>query len=226
MPPLVMDEVLLLVDTYFQLKHIHDKQEIFDVVENLSQRMKELPFFPEQRANPSFRSHAGMDMCLSNVSSLKSDENNLSHYSKLQKIVYEYYENRQDELHLISKTISRVASGSFPLDFAFSKNIYGIIIPSFHLYMERCNSIVQTVRDEMITLGRLTCEICGRDLEREYFDASELLEMHIDLPLSSYRLNMSVSPSDLVCICPNCHKLAHLKYENLNTKELIKKVRI
>ena len=46
MPPLVIDEVILLVDTYFQLQKIKDTSIKNELIDELSNNMKKLPFFP------------------------------------------------------------------------------------------------------------------------------------------------------------------------------------
>ena len=48
MPQLLIDEVLLLVDTYFQLKNVENKEERYTLVEELSKYMRSLPFYPEE----------------------------------------------------------------------------------------------------------------------------------------------------------------------------------
>ena len=62
MPQLTMDEVLLLVDTYFQLKEITDASFKKMLIQKLSDSMCKLPFFPELRNDLAFRSFAGMNM--------------------------------------------------------------------------------------------------------------------------------------------------------------------
>lgn len=86
MPPLVIDEVILLVDTYFQLQKIKDTSIKNELIDELSNNMKKLPFFPEFRDDEAFRSPDGMRMCLANVGYI--DPNNSSkfgHGSALQK---------------------------------------------------------------------------------------------------------------------------------------------
>ena len=78
MPQLVMDEVILLVDTYFQLQDIIDTSIKNELINELSKNMKKLPFFPALRDDEAFRSPDGMRMCLANVGYI--DPNNSSKF--------------------------------------------------------------------------------------------------------------------------------------------------
>lgn len=63
MPPLVIDEVILLVDTYFQLQEIKDTSIKNELIDELSNNMKKLPFFPEFRDDEAFRSPVNFIKC-------------------------------------------------------------------------------------------------------------------------------------------------------------------
>lgn len=96
MPQLVIDEVILLVDTYFQLQEINDISIKNELIDELSKNMKKLPFFPDLRDDETFRSTDGMRMCLANVGYI--DPNNSSkfgHGSALQRRVFEYYHDKK-----------------------------------------------------------------------------------------------------------------------------------
>ena len=54
MPQLVMDEAILLVDTYFQLQEISDTSIKNELIDELSKNMKKLPFFPALRDEKLF----------------------------------------------------------------------------------------------------------------------------------------------------------------------------
>ena len=101
MPQLLIDEVLLLVDTYFQLKNVENKEERSTLVEELSENMRSLPFYPEEAKNVEVRSVAGMQMCLANVGFVDPENTSkFGHGSALQRKVFEYYNVRQEMLHI------------------------------------------------------------------------------------------------------------------------------
>lgn len=110
MPQLVVDEVLLLVDTYFQIKKASDAAEKKQIIAQLSENMRSLPFFKEKVSNPEFRSYAGMQMCLANVGYIDPENNSkFGHGSALQKKIFDCYVNRQFELHKLALAIVEIA---------------------------------------------------------------------------------------------------------------------
>lgn len=92
MPSLTMDEVILLVDTYFQVKDITASTIKKELIQELSDSMRSLPFFPEFKESPAFRFYSGMNMCLSRMASV--DPFKISSFgrgSTRQRRVFEYY---------------------------------------------------------------------------------------------------------------------------------------
>ena len=106
MPQLVIDEVILLVDTYFQLQKIKAASIKNELVNELSKNMKKLPFFPDIRNDEAFRSPDGMRMCLANVGFIDPDNSSkFGHGSSLQRRVFEYYRDKQSLLRKIATAI-------------------------------------------------------------------------------------------------------------------------
>ena len=220
MPPLLIDEVLLLVDTYFQLKSVSDSKQKRELIMDLSDSMRALPFYPWLRENPEFRSFAGMQMCLANVGYVDPDNSStFGHGSKLQKKVFSEYVTDQNLLHNISKAIKRVSKIRFPLDYSFSDCIFGMLLPSYHCYLERTNQTICAVK-ESLTLQKKNCAVCGCDLFSQYI-GFDLLEVHIEGPLYISANSGIISPSTLTPICPTCHKAVHSKLELFETVKLI-----
>lgn len=221
MPQLLVDEVLLLVDTYFQLKNIEDKKERREHIENLSNNMRALPFFPTESQNPEFRSVAGMQMCLANVGFIDPcNKSKFGHGSALQRKVFEYYRDQQEELHKLTKSIVNVAREHFPIDYSYQDSVYGMLLPSYHLHLERKSKVVKAVRRELKIIGQTSCKLCGTDLSKHYSVGEELLEVHIGVPLYKNNECLIVSPSDLLVVCPTCHKLAHSKLDAFDAETL------
>ena len=206
-PRLVVDEVLLLVDTYFQLKQIYDLDEKKKLVKELSHNLRSLPFYPGWVGNPEFRSYSGMQMCLAKVGYVDPENTSkFGHGSILQRRIFERYVNCQHELHSLAKAIMSVAKEKFPIDYFFENSIFGMLVPSYHLFLERNNNNVIAVKRELQLHNQTCCKICGQDLAKIYGNA-DLIELHIDVPLNKNISGIIVSPSDLICICPTCHNL-------------------
>lgn len=149
MPQLVMDEVILLVDTYFQLQEIGDASIKNELVNELSANMRKLPFFPDVRNDDAFRSPAGMNMCLANVGYIDPDNrSNFGHGSALQKRVFEYYHDKKALLRKIAMATVVLAQEDIVLEPAYRDFIGGQIIASYHLQLERTNKVVNRVLNE------------------------------------------------------------------------------
>ncbi|MBR1677455.1 MAG: hypothetical protein IJ706_09125 [Clostridia bacterium] len=91
MPQLVIDEVILLVDAYFRIQNISSISLKRELVNELSDSMKRLPFFPDLTYLEEFRSPEGMQMCLANVGFIDPENNSkFGHGSQLQRKVFDY----------------------------------------------------------------------------------------------------------------------------------------
>lgn len=222
MPQLLIDEVLLLVDTYFQLKNIESKEERYSLIEELSKSMRSLPFYPEEAENIEFRSVAGMQMCLANVGFIDPENTSkFGHGSALQRKVFEYYNDQRELLHKIAKSIIAVSAEEFPIDYSFQDSVFGMVLPSFHLHLERQNKTVRAVKNELKLRGQACCKLCGRNMNDHYSVGSELLEIHISAPLYKNNNRLTVSPLDLLVLCPTCHKLAHSRLDTFEEEKLM-----
>lgn len=211
MPPLTMDEVLLLVDTYYCLQNIESKTAKEEMIAELSTAMRSLPFYQELKEDPSFRSIDGMKMCLANVAWADPNTNcKFGHGSIAQRRVLEYYVDKKAELHAYAQAIKKLASSAFPIMAEYESNIAGTLLPSFHGYLETTDKTIKAVHKEACAQHQTKCRICGQELSAVYGScASELIELHINLPLSQNTPKLDLSPSDLILLCPTCHKFAH-----------------
>lgn len=76
--------------------------------------------------------------------------------------------------------------------------------------------------------GRLYCEICGFDFERQYGEKfRDYIHVHHRNPLASFDGEHPVDPiNELIPICPNCHAVAHQKtppYTPAEIREMLNK---
>ena len=223
MPPLVIDEVLLLVDTYFQLKKVSSTTERKELIDGLSKAMRQLPFYPEYKGNTEFRSFSGMQMCIANVGYCDpKNSSKFGHGSKPQKRVFDEYVEKQDVLHSISKAIVKITKEQFTIDYSYSDCLFGMLLPSYHCYLERTNKIVHTVK-KTLDFQMKDCSVCGSDVNK-LFPGFDLMEIHIDVPLCECVKPDVISPSTISFVCPTCHKAAHSRIELFRTAELKKKM--
>ena len=97
---------------------------------------------------------------------------------------------------------------------------------SYHRYLETTDKSLQRIRKESFNYHKTTCVVCESDLEETYGDdATSLLETHIAMPLSQHRANMNISTTDVLLLCPTCHRLAHIDpqlFDEVNLKKRVK----
>ena len=73
-----------------------------------------------------------------------------------------------------------------------------------HLMAERNRDIVKALKES----SSWVCDICGIDFQRQY--GVSYIEAHHKIPMYTYRTHYSITPEDLVPLCPNCHKAVHI----------------
>ncbi len=227
MPPLVTDEVILLVDTYFQLESINTPSLRREIIKDLSDTMRTLPFFPELKEISTFRSESGMTMCLAGLRTMDSKkESSFGHGSILQKKILEYYYEKREILHYVANAIRNIADLNFPLIATYKDNIMGQLLLSYHVNAEMNSKTVMNAKKAVLSQGKTSCSVCGCNLEEIYFGREkDLIEPHITLPVSKINGHESIALSDIVFVCPTCHKMAHMAPELMEENELKKSIR-
>jgi hypothetical protein len=67
----------------------------------------------------------------------------------------------------------------------------------------------------------LRCKACGFSFIEAYGElGNDFIEMHHKVPVASYISPRDVSPSDLVPLCSNCHRMIHRRSPMLDVEEL------
>ena len=227
MPPLRIDEVILLVDTYFQLQESGSVTLRNDYICELSKNMRSLPFYPELRGGDTYRSCSGMYMCLSNVGYIDpTNKSSFGHGSDLQKKVFDYYYKRKDEVNGIAASIRSFSYLNIALLDEYKNYIGGQLPISYHYYLEATDKTGLRLKNECFNYRKTECVVCGEDLEAKYGDyATSLLETHITVSLSQHHANMSISTTDILLLCSACHRLAHSSPELFGEANLKKRVK-
>ena len=227
MPPLRIDEVILLVDTFFQMKDIKSSVVRSEILSDLSNKMRSLPFYPGLRSNPSFRSPSGMEMLINNLRTNFDDSKKpYGQLSALRKEVCSYYFENKDKLRGIAECIFTLSNSVFPQLPEYKNYIGGQLPISYHHYLEATDKIVLRLKNECFNYHKTKCVVCGEDLEIRYGDdAISLLEAHIAVSLSQHRANMSISTTDILLLCPACHRLAHSNPELFDEANLKKRLK-
>jgi len=71
----------------------------------------------------------------------------------------------------------------------------------------------KTNREEAIRIHGTTCMACGFNFEKMYGQVGkDYIDVHHIVPLSSIKQEVLINPqTDLICLCPNCHRMIHKK---------------
>ncbi|ENV01073.1 MULTISPECIES: HNH endonuclease [Acinetobacter] len=98
-----------------------------------------------------------------------------------------------------------------------------------HLVRERNLSIIKQKKQKILAdFGKLECEVCHFDFEKNYGEiGKEFCEVHHLIPLSQAESIVKTKLEDLAVVCSNCHRMLHKGQPLLEIHELkmlIKKV--
>jgi predicted HNH restriction endonuclease len=96
-----------------------------------------------------------------------------------------------------------------------------------HVAHERDRNLVIEAKSEFIRKrGRLFCEICNLSLEDRYGNLGKnIVDIHHVIPVSQLETKTQVKISDLIPVCPNCHRIIHSKRPFLSVDEVRKSLR-
>jgi len=224
MPPLVIDEIILLIDTYYKICATDDKALQHLYREDLSTTIRGLPFFPEHKNNPKFRNVAGMTLLLMNIDNVVTKKWPITKLSKLKLEIIKRYEHDPLMLRNIAQAIKLIS---------FSQGVYGLppipnrvflggnLLLGYHIQLETISNMAIQVQKNLVGLNISTCSICSNDLSNIYNSrATNLLELHFAAPIEWYAENKPPTTSQFIFLCPNCHRFAHSDVSLFDEKTL------
>ena len=213
MPPMVIDEAILLVDTYFKISAIEDKTEQQFYREELSATLRGLTFFSEFQGHPTFRNVSGMTLLLMNITNVISGKWSVGKISKNKYDLIIRYKRDITLLDQVAQAIKYIASSGLYEHFAIDKNcdfLGGTLLLGYHTYLETRGDLATPARENLLSLHGSRCAICHDDLSFTYGEmADKLIELHFAAPISWYTHKAQPTLGEYLLLCPNCHKLAH-----------------
>jgi predicted HNH restriction endonuclease len=213
MPPMVIDEVVLLIDTYFKICATQDKalQQLYR--EELSASLRSLPFFPEFRGNPTFRNINGMTLLLMNIDNVVKKKWPSNKTSKKKLDVISRYQDDQELLGNVAQAIRYISISDFVSTFPIDMTcdfMGGTLLFGYHIHLETMNDMAVRIRKNSIELNTNKCSICQDDLSFTYSSkAASLMELHFAAPIEWYTSKISPATHQFILLCPNCHRFAH-----------------
>ena len=215
-PNWTIDEVLLGVQTYFEIGDVRKMTPDNPELISLSQTLRTLPV--HEYAGETFRNVPGVEMTLKSIAVLdKESRYSMKTSSGLQRDVYCYY--KDDEVRL--KRICEAIKACLPLPFEFKKDVespcrmVGNILYQYHLHIEHDTAVAKIAKRNAEERQLSHCQICGNDLCDIYGEEGvSLLEQHYSESVIHYSRVMKILPGKFIGICPTCHEFAHCHPES------------
>jgi len=220
------DEVILALDLYFR----GDRNPSMDACTELSSILRSIPVEKELAADPAFRGPNSVRSKTQNFLGMDpgTDKVGRSNASGLDHEVWDEF--AADPIRLAATAEAIRANIGF-LDQSeaeaeeeeVTEAEEGAILTRVHRGRERNVRLRKTkikrVRDET---GRLACEACDLDFGERYGERGDgFIECHHSKAVSDLRPGERTKIEDLVLLCPNCHRMVHLKRPWLTLDELI-----
>jgi 5-methylcytosine-specific restriction protein A len=229
-PDWVRDEVILALEVYLSDKSSAGNKLHPKVIE-LSNFLNNLPIFPKEIRDSTFRNINGVAMKLSNFLRLDPEYSGvgLKAGGNLEKEVWnEFYTDRPRLLKTVEsihKFYHELESSSVSLfDDENFEAPEGRILTAIHKIRERSKTLIQKKKSDVIKkTGKLECEACGFVFSQIYGPIGNgFIECHHDIPVSSLSEHSTTSIKDLRLLCSNCHSMIHSRKPWLTVPELRK----
>ena len=193
------DEVILALDVLHSNGGIAPEPESAEI-QQLSRLLHRLPIHPVATRKKDFRTPTGVQAQISRYQHRYENMVGVMFY----KIDSEF-ENRYDELHAIAKAIRRNVA-------AFEETIFGDPLEGEEfpegILLGHLHRIVET-RDSTKLVPGKRCEICQIDTSDIYPSCSNLMNMHLAVPITELDGNRRYQSKEFITVCPNCHTALH-----------------
>lgn len=227
------DEIILALDLYFKLEpgQIHARNP---AIIELSKVLNKLPIHEERPDSIKFRNPNGVGLKLSNFLALDPtyDGKGMKSFSKLDKLVFEGFENKKQLLADLAKNIKETvlneplnnklyAIGEDGEDSTFFVN-EGAVIYRLHKLYERNTKINNEKKAiHLKKYGQLDCEACDFNFHKTYGDLGKgYIECHHTTPLYQIAGEAITTLDDLALVCSNCHRMIHRNMDGVSVQGL------
>lgn len=228
-PKWVRDELILLLNLYFEIDFAHKQDEDYSKIKDLSKLLNSLPIHNVNLREKNFRNPTGVNMKLRNFLRLDSSYpgKGLDAGSKLDEEVWNEFASDPSRLR---NTAIAIAQGYKSLTKSYSYNDAqdeeefpeGKILTRLHKLRERNSSLIKKKKNSVLKEnGNLECEVCSFDFNSVYGQLGKgFAECHHIIPLSSIKSVRKTKLSELAIVCSNCHRMLHKSHEWLSIEAL------
>lgn len=208
-PKWTFDETILALDLYFDLDgnipYSTDKR-----IQRLSKTLRAVPYHADAAKNESFRNPDGVAFKLLNLDSFSSGKG-LTNVSKMDKFVWENYNDKKDEVKNLSH---KILTGIQILEIADvledEEFVEGKVLTRVHRQKERSKSLRKKLIENRLSEGALKCEMCSCKAKHDDIDiSSAMFEAHHIKPLAEMVGETKTKLKDMALLCANCHRLIH-----------------
>lgn len=219
------DELILALDLYFQ----RGPNPGAEAAQELSEALRAIPVEPELTANPKFRSPQSVTYKLQNFVAIDPSRSTdgFSHGGKRDREVFDQFASDPGELHEVATAI-RANLGSLSSEEAeeseesIEEAEEGQLLTRLHRKRERSAKLRKAKKEAVEKeTGRLACEACDLDFNERYGSRGKgFIECHHIVPLHTLKPKQRTKISDLALLCPNCHRILHMRKPWLTVDEV------
>jgi 5-methylcytosine-specific restriction protein A len=221
----LQDELILALDLYFQKGPNPGKE----AARELSEVLRSIPVEQELTAEPGFRSPQSVTYKLQNFVAIDPSRatSGFSHGGRGDQAVWDEFADDPDQLHAVALAIRANLGGLSKTEAeeeeeSVTEAEEGRILTQVHRKRERSEKLrrakKKAVKEET---GRLACEACDVDLGERYGPRADgFIECHHVVPLHTLQPGQKTRIEDLALLCPNCHRVLHLRRPWLTVAEL------
>jgi 5-methylcytosine-specific restriction protein A len=214
-PPWAADERLLALDLYLRTRGKTSYSDSTPVVIDLSKTLRGLKIWPSDvRSDPRFRNPAGVALKLHNFSGIDPDYPlaGMGNWSKGDEETWAMWAHRPTELEELAKRVVSVGSAEeLPSDLDSDDDFEadeGEALYRKHRRLERNRALVQRKKARALAdTGMLACEVCDYN-SKDAVGIEWVIDVHHVVPLHTVGKSKT-KLSDLVLVCPTCHRTIH-----------------
>jgi 5-methylcytosine-specific restriction protein A len=153
-------------------------------------------------------------------------------YSKLDKLVFEGFENQKQQLAVLASNIketvlneslnNKLYAIGVETDDTLSMVKEGMVIYWLHKYYERNTKINNQKKAlHLKKYGQLDCEACDFNFHKTYGDLGKgYIECHHIIPLYQIVGESITKLDDLALVCSNCHRMIHREIDTVSVGSL------
>lgn len=196
------DEVILALDVLYFSGEQHFSGRT-PAIQELSALLRKLPIHPAEDQPENFRNPVGVSDQINRFRNIERWGKRF-HVGEMFTIVDQEFAERRDELHQIAQSIRRnLQSFDIPFGYRAENNSFpeGMLLGHLHCVIEN--------RDSAKLKPNHRCDICQIDTDDIYPGCSNLMTMHLTVPVTALDGEKRYSATSFITVCPNCHAALH-----------------